>query len=781
MQRDHAVTARVLRLTAFSMLAGLLLVAALGGAALVLTTQGQSIIERIVERREAGELEQSVRLAARRIFERLRVGGGVSARSVEAPRDDMPQTKVIPAIPTAERTPAVRSDGVEAFGWNHSFGGYGSQKHADISWLTPNKAKELQRIWTYETPDAAANIQATPVFTGRLLVFPDARDRIVALSPKTGKQVWEFDPGIRQPARRGLIFVADKGGKAGAGHIYFAAVGRVFALDAATGTPDQDFGDGGSVRVGYSVRVAPRVHGDTLYLASFMPGLHAIDRHSGERLWTTDLLSGEVTKSLIGRWSVARRGFEGANPWGGMTLDPSRGLLFLSLGNPTPVAYGANRSGKNAPANSVIAIDAATGELRWQFQEIMHDLWDLDIASPPVLVQIERDGRLWDEVAVPTKAGNLLLLDRSSGRPVFDWRLRRAPTSSVPGERTAAYQPDPVLPEPFGKMAFTEEDLSDIGETNREVVQRKIQNANYGFFVPHEADRKTVFFGLHGGAMQMGAAFDPQDGVLFVAASHVPSAFTITNGGERGSAPVRRLTGTGANIYAKRCAACHGERLEGATGPSLAALDPAYDRGRFFTILNEGLRTMPAVNDLDSEKADALYRLLVLGDGVVRATPESDPDMAEDSALGSYERTAYHKLKDHEGYPGSKPPWGTLTAIDLASGQHRWRVPLGRHDELIERGIAQTGTENMSGPVVTAGGVVFVSGTKDRLIRAFNARTGQGVWEAHLPFIGSASPIVFEYDGAGYVVVPATGGGTLALYDSSVETGSAFVAFRVGR
>lgn len=764
-----------------AVLAGTALLGGIAALGLSLTPQGKAIKVQFQEKHHSGELEQALSLAMQRLA-RDRATDGTET-SVEPSRDHLPETRIVPAIRIAERTPALPAQGPDAgaAGWHHSFGTPASTKHADIPWLDPDKAQGLERAWTYETTGTTANIQATPVFTGRVLVFPDARNRIVALAPETGAPVWEFDPGLRQPARRGMLFVPKTGRTPGAGHVYFTAGGRLFALDALSGTPDPDFGTDGSMSVGYSVRVAPQVNGDILYIASLMPGLHAIDRHSGERLWTTDILSSEVTSSLIGRLIVSRDGFDGANPWGGMTLDADRGLIFLGLSNPVPVAYGANRPGDNAPANSVVAIDAATGEVRWQFQEIMHDLWDLDVAAPPVLARIERDGGLWDVVAIATKAGNLLLLDRLSGRPIFDWRLRRAPTSTVPGERTAAYQPDPGLPEPFGKMAFTQDDVTDIGAANRAAVLALLQDARYGFFVPHEPDRQTVLFGLHGGAMHMGAALDPQRGVLFVAASHVPSSFTITQGGAQASASVSSLTGDGAAAYATHCAACHGNRLEGETGPSLAVLDPAYSRGRFLSVLEEGLRAMPAIADLEAGEVDALYRLLVLKEGVVRSTADIDPDAARDDARGPYRRTAYQKLKDHEGYPGSKPPWGTLTAIDLASGQHIWRVPLGRHDALLARGIAQTGTENMAGPSITSGGAVFVSGTKDRLLRAFDARTGEEVWEADLPFIGSASPVIFEHGGAAYVVVPATGGGTLALYDPDVETGSAFVAFRVAQ
>jgi quinoprotein glucose dehydrogenase len=148
--------------------------------------------------------------------------------------------------------------------------------------------------------------------------------------------------------------------------------------------------------------------------------------------------------------------------------------------------------------------------------------------------------------------------------------------------------------------------------------------------------------------------------------------------------------------------------------------------------------------------------------------------------LSIFTRTAYQKLRDREGYPGSRPPWGTLNALDLNSGRIVWRVPLGRYQALIDKGLPLTGTENMGGPMVTAGGLVFVSGTKDLLIRAFDSESGKVLWEHALPFVGSASPMTYEHKGQQFIVIPATGGGTLALYDSRVATGGSFVAFRLG-
>lgn len=764
-------------------LVAILILTAATSAALFLTPQGRSVMARIEKKHRAGELEQTAHQVLRRLVPRVTSGPTVNDMSIEPSRNDLPEFVTIGAIPTDQLTPTIGGEADVDAGraWTHSFGDAGSTKFSDIEWLPPERVEGLEYAWTYETPEAAANIQATPVFTGRYLVFPDALDRIVAIEPQTGEIAWQFEPGLTAPAKRGLIFVQDQDAAEGHGVIYFPVAGRVFAIDAQTGEPIHGFGGSGSVNVGFSVRVAAQVSGDLLYVASFMPAVHAINRHTGERLWTANLITGDVTGSLIGRLLQGQADFDGANPWGGMSLDAARGLLFLTLSNPVPVAYGATRVGDNAPANSVIALDASTGARVWLFQEIVHDLWDLDIAAPPVLGRIERNDVWYDVVSVATKSGNLIVLDRLSGRPVYDWRLRRAPTSLVPGERTAAYQPDPILPEPFGRMSFTLDDVTDIGQSNRESVLANLSEARFGFYAPHEPDRQTVFFGLHGGAMHMGATLDPRSGIIFVASSHVPSSFSITQSGSRQLSSITRIAGDGAQLYGDSCAACHGDLLEGDVGPSLAALDPAFSRGRFYSVLNDGLRAMPAVPELSDSDRDTLYRMIVLGEGVERTAIEGGPEPDSAPSAGEYRRTAYQRLNDHEGYPGSRPPWGTLTAIDLSTGRHVWRVPLGRHDALVARGIPQTGTVNLSGPVVTSGGVVFAAGTTDRLLRAFDATTGEEIWEVTLPFVGSASPVMFEYAGAAYVVVPATGGGTLSYYDPSVETGSAFVAYRVAR
>ncbi len=447
----------------------------------------------------------------------------------------------------------------------------------------------------------------------------------------------------------------------------------------------------------------------------------------------------------------------GGNIWGGIAADVDRGIVYVSTGSPHPNFIGVNHPGDNLFANCVIALRAATGERIWHFQEIRHDIWDLDIPAPPVLVTVDRGGTRVDAVAQVTKLGNTLLLDRVTGKPLFPFRLRRAPASKLPGEQAAEYQPDVELPEPFARQAFTEADITDRTAKARAFVLKKLENATMGWFHPFEEGRPNVFFGVHGGAEWTGAAFDPQSSLLFVSSNEVPWIITVSRA---------KAVGPGQTAYAQLCSACHGNAREGAGAPALP-VETMAARGieKLNTIIRDGQGAMPPFRMTEKQRSAIVAYLL----GKERSA-------GQNVGTGQYVYNGYPKLLDHEGYPGSKPPWGTLNAIDLSTGRIRWRVPLGEYDELTRVGVPPTGTENFGGAIVTAGGLVFCGGTRDHKIRAFDRDTGKELWSHRLPFGGYAPPATYEAGGRQYVVIPATGGGKLGG-----ELGDAYVAFALPR
>ncbi|MBL9128487.1 MAG: PQQ-binding-like beta-propeller repeat protein, partial [Verrucomicrobiales bacterium] len=455
----------------------------------------------------------------------------------------------------------------------------------------------------------------------------------------------------------------------------------------------------------------------------------------------------------------------GANAWAGIAMDEVRGIAYITTGGPKPNFVGVGHLGQNLFANCLVAIDARTGKYLWHFQEIRHDLWDLDISAPPNLGTITREGRRIDVVAACTKIGNTLLLDRVSGKPIFPFRLRRAPTSTLRGERTWPYQPDVELPEPFLRMEFTEADLSERTEDVADWARSQFNSATKGFFVPCSEGRANLFFGIDGGAEWTGACIDPDTGRLYVTANHIGWLISVFRDDDPPDDPAAPKT-SGRLVYEKACQQCHGpNRLGIGVCPPLRGLRHRLDADAIRKQVREGRNAMPGVPDLPEADLNALVDYLLLRDGSAKpsaTTPERP----------AYSVSGYPKFYDPEGYPANKPPWGTLNCIDLNTGRRVWRVPLGEYPALAAQGIRNTGTENYGGAIVTAGGLVFCAGTRDNKIRAFDKETGAELWSHTLPWTGSAPPASYEVDGRQFVVIAATGGNKLGT-----PYGDAYVAF----
>jgi quinoprotein glucose dehydrogenase len=600
---------------------------------------------------------------------------------------------------------------------------FDASRHADGS----------QAAWLYP-------VQANPVVARGLLYVPTPDDAVVALDAATGELRWEYRAEAR-PGHRGLVFwEGDGDGGQGDGaappRLYFLAGKSLVALDARTGLPDPGFGTQGRAPVRRGT-AAPAIADDQILVAINKPAaLHAFDLRSGEHRWETPLLhyGGQNT---------------GCSPWGGFSVDTARGLAFVTTGNPRPSMYGGGRAGDNPHCNSIVAIDTRDGEIVWTFQEVAHDLWNFDIAAPPALTTIEVKGETIDVVAAATKIGNTILLERDSGQPVFDYRLRRAPASRILNEVTAAYQPDLELPEPLMDVAFEEDDISDIGAVNEASIRWQLERGVFGFFAPPEMGATVVTFGLHGGTGWPGVAVDPDTGWLYAPINRIPWKLRFFLRPRTREPPPASEAG---RLYAARCAQCHGpdrqgdHRAEGEAEidyvPSLVGTshiegyEEAY-RVEHFRRRHERA-AVPTPSEAELDQLRAWFAELDEG----RSTPD-------------YSATL---LIDHEGYPGSKPPWGEIVALDLATGRIQWRTPFGEYPELTRRGLPKTGQPNYGGLIATRGGLVFATGTIDRKLRALDSRTGAELWAHELPAAGSAPPTTYEIAGRQYIAVVATGG-----------------------
>jgi quinoprotein glucose dehydrogenase len=652
--------------------------------------------------------------------------------------------------------------------WNRSNGDPTLSRYSTLNQINVNNIKDLKPAWVYNSNDGKATVQSNPVIAEKLIFTPTGGHYIVALSAETGKEVWRFKPDGNYPAKRGLVFWP--GNNDNEGRIYFSAQDKMYCLNALTGEVINNFGQNGTVHTNGEASIAPVIVDNAIITTTRTAKVQAFNLISGDEIWTLSL-----TPQSPDRAAGLASKYTGGRTWGGVAVDKKRGLIFLTTANPSPTLVGVDRPGRNKYSVSVIAVDAKRGEVVWDFQEIPHDLWDLDIAAPPILTTISKNNLKIDIVVAITKIGNTLILNRTTGKPIFNIRLRRAPTSTIQGEKTASYQIDMETPLPFSRQVFSREDVTNIGEENTKFVLNSIKNKKFGFFEPPHESQDIVYYGLHGGAMWPGGAVDQDTGILYVAANDVPSLSSILKKTE--ASEIQELSKLpGREVYLNYCSHCHGKNREGTVAPPLYSIGMRESKDSVHNIIVDGLRGMPSITHIKEHEIDHLLDYLFeksIDDGI---TKKGKPKGGH-----TYMRANYRKLKDHEGYPGSKPPWGTLTAIDLNSGKHLWKIPLGEYKELTQRGIPLTGMENFGAPLVTIGGIVFVSGTKDKKIRAFNSKTGEQLWSFDLPFIGSAAPSTYQIGDRQFLIIPATGGGTMKLYDKSLVSGDAFVAFSLTR
>ncbi|MBM87588.1 MAG: pyrrolo-quinoline quinone [Gammaproteobacteria bacterium] len=646
--------------------------------------------------------------------------------------------------------------------WDTYLGDPGRSHYSKLTQITRENVDQLELAWRYnsgELREGNSSMYTSPLIIDGILYGLSPRLHAFALNAATGEEIWRHELGGNGAAQRGLMWWQNGEDK----RLIYPAGGELIVLNAKTGEPITTFGDNGRIDLRPEDITAPFftsvpgiVFEDRLILGfstaesanSHAGIIRAFDVHTGEELWRFNSLpfEGGLGSETWEEGALDTAG--GANNWTGMTLDEERALLFIPTGSATPDFYGATRTGDNLFANSLIAINARTGEYRWHYQTVRHDLWDRDLPSPPTLVQLEREGVLIDAVAVTTKSGHLFLFQRDTGESLYEIYEVDGLPSELPGEVVAPSQP-------VSSVAFTRQEF-EMTTRNQEAVDfvtQLIEPLDQRMFAPPTTDGVLFYPAYDGGAEWGGSAYDPNGHKLILNAQEIGGILRV----------YERPLGYGRGLYADNCGLCHGENRGGTDrGPSLIELSNRLTVTQINEVINEGRGNMPGFESLEGFERNAIVSYI--------RNPEADDINQPDDADIHYAFAGYIRVRDHEGLPGNSPPWGTLNSIDLATGEIDWQVNFGNYPSHPNLNF---GAESYGGPVVTASGLIFIGATPDQKFRVYDTRDGSMLWEYELSAAGFATPSMYSVDGEQYVVI-AAGGGRMGP-----PSGSEYFAFKL--
>ncbi len=621
--------------------------------------------------------------------------------------------------------------------WPEYAGTKGGSHYSPLTQVTRANVGRLELAWSHHSGDfnpgsateASTSFQVTPLVTNDTLYYCTPYMRVFALDPETGAERWMFDPVLRSKNTGGPYPLTCRGvaywqapqaaeGRAQRAEgerssdrwpactrriLYGTRDSELLALDADTGKPCEDFGEHGRValREGigggvpdweYYPTSPPLVIGDVAVLGALVADqlktdapsgvVRAFDVRSGRLVWAWDPVPPGWKPDPLVPGELYQRGTP--NVWSLLSGDPERGLVFVPTGNPSPDSYGGLRRGIDYYGSSTIALDAATGKLRWHFQEVHHDIWDYDTPAQPQLFQHPKVGGGRPAVIQPTKVGHVFILDRDTGAPLYPVEERPAPQDGAPGELLAPTQPYPTHPGPLHPSELSEANMFGFTPIDRKSCREEFARYRYdGPFTPPTLEGSIQMPATLGGMNWGGVALDPESGLMIANQSH----FAI-----------------------------------------VTKLVPRAE----FDAMPKGSIVYPA----------EAYPMKGTPYGVIR-----------------------HPLFSSFGAPCSPPPWGSLTAVDLASGAVRWRVPLGTIRDQAPfpiwaiPGFRHLGSPSFAGGLLTASGVYFVGATSDKSFRAFDAETGAEIWSTRIPYTGNASPMSYRLrpDARQFVVIAAGG------------------------
>lgn len=686
--------------------------------------------------------------------------------------------------------------------WTVAGGNSHVNKYSGLTGIDTSNVQHLQPAWTYHTGDAdqlaSTQIQCNPLIIKGTLYGTSPQLVLFALDAATGKPKWTYSPvstvvgdkksHFNMNNNRGVAYWTDGKDQE---RIFYTTGPYLQAVDAKTGILIDGFGQhgridlhaglgSGAASLFVTATSAPSVYKDLVLTGTRVsegmdaaPGdIRAYDVHTGAQKWIFHTIPhagepGHETWDDPDAWKMTG----GANNWMGMTIDVNTGIAYVPTGSASMDFYGGRKKGADLYADCLLALDASTGRLLWHFQYIHHDTWDWDPSSAPVLITLHRNGQPQELVVQSTKTGFLFIFDRATGKPFYPIIETPVDTATtLVGEELWPTQPMPQKPLPFVRQSFTAADINPLlPAASRAELLAALKTYHSGKpFIPQSKAGTIIFPGFDGGGEWGGPAIDPVTGVLYVNANEMAWILKMVDV-KPAPASTETYLAAGNRLFLQNCMSCHGaDRKGGGNYPSLIGVEKKLDKGRFISFINAGRGMMPAFSHLGGEEKEAIASFVLnLPEGSAKIYKQHLSARDTFNAV-PYSISGYNKFLSKEGLPALAPPWGTLTAIDLNTGDKVWKTPLGEDERFKGK---HTGVENYGGPVVTKGGLVFIAAAKDGKLRAFNKTSGKLLWETTLPVPGFATPAVYEVNGKEYVVI-ACGGGKLGT-----RSGDSYIAY----
>lgn len=666
--------------------------------------------------------------------------------------------------------------------WSSYLGGPDRNHYSTLSQITKENVSKLKLAWSYKAPDYG-QMQMNPIVVDSILYGVTAALRVVALNATTGKEIWRFGDSLKvwHSTSRGVSFWKRENDK----RILFTRGSDLYALDALTGRPIESFGHQGKIDLRSGLPKSAKekfvisntpgtIYRDLIVMPLRLsedvgapPGdVMAFNVITGKLEWMFHTIP-EVSETGYETWEANPRKnplVGAANNWAGMAVDEAAEILYVPTGSAAPDFYGGVRKGSNLYSNCLLALDANTGKRLWHFQFTHHDIWDRDPPAPPNLITVKRNGKNIPAVAQVTKQGYVYVFDRRTGEPLFDIEEVPVPASELEGEEAWPTQPFPVKPKPFARQSteMTDNDISPYAE-NKEELRALFKKTDKRIYAPPDINPVFLFPGYDGAAEWGGTAADPEDGIIYVNSNEMAWIMQMEE-----NDPNKVEMPLGESVYGNYCVVCHKEDRTGieASGyPSLVNIKASKTKEEVALQITEGKGMMTGFPQITGDEKKALLSFLFDENDKLEVESESK------SYPLPYKHTGYNKFLDSNGNPGISPPWGSMHAIDLNTGEYIWSIPFGETPSLMEKGITGTGCENYGGPVVTENGLLFIGATKDGYFRVFDKHTGRKLWEYKLPAAAFATPAMYEVNGKQYIAI-ACGGEKLGT-----EKGNEIIAF----